>query len=314
MTLQRRRLLAQAAFAPTTALLGAAATAQTAQNAIGSLERLEGRVSRVSALGTQELQLGQSVFEGDKVITAANTEAVFKLLDGAVIAVRPSSELSLAQYRFSQQRPQDNSVLLQLARGGLRKLTGLIGKASPQSVRITTAIGIRGTEFEVTHVEPPAANPSPTPSSTPAPPASADNNNPANPPTPSASPAAPTPSVATTAATELQPGSYLRVYSGATTLRSTEDNREINVPAGQTAFAPNLAAAVAVTGAVAQSFGLLRNSPARAFFNGKFDGSMQSIANIMVNELQNRLNQQMNRNMPSELRRMMPNLNQLFKQ
>jgi hypothetical protein len=267
-----------------------------AQNAsIGTVERLQGQVNRVSSVGSQSLQLGSAVHESDSVVSAAGSEAVIKFIDGSVLALRPLSEVALAQYRFNQQRPSEQAVWMQLVRGGLRVVTGLIAKSNPSSVRFTTStatVGIRGTEFELTQVDPPSA---------PAPSGATPGNAPASTASPGAANAA--------AAQQPQPGTYTKVFEGTTTLTSNENNRQIEVPAGQSAFAPNLAVALAVGGTVIQELGLLRNTPVGVFFNGRFDGTMQSLSNTMMNQLQQRLNQQL----PSEIRQIIPGLGNIFR-
>ena len=66
------------------------------------------------------------------------------------MTVRPNTEMVLQQYRFKENAP-DNSMLMQLLRGGFRAVTGLISKNSPNAARIQTStatIGIRGTDFD----------------------------------------------------------------------------------------------------------------------------------------------------------------------
>jgi hypothetical protein len=64
--------------------------------------------------------------------------------------VRPGSEMVISQYHFKENAP-DNSMLMQLVRGGFRAVTGLISKSSPNAARVQTStatIGIRGTDFD----------------------------------------------------------------------------------------------------------------------------------------------------------------------
>jgi hypothetical protein len=66
------------------------------------------------------------------------------------MTVRPNTELVLQQYQF-QENSESNSMVMQLLRGGLRAVTGLISKGSPSAARIqtnTATIGIRGTDFD----------------------------------------------------------------------------------------------------------------------------------------------------------------------
>jgi hypothetical protein len=88
--------------------------------------------------------------EGDRLTTAEGASAILKLQDGTRMTVRPNSEIVLQQYQF-KENAADNSMLMQLVRGGFRAVTGLIAKGSPNAARVQTStatIGIRGTDFD----------------------------------------------------------------------------------------------------------------------------------------------------------------------
>ncbi len=54
--------------------------------------------------------------------------------------------------RTDQAKPQEDGALLRLLKGGLRTVTGLMGKRRPDAFQLGTAtatIGIRGTDFVV---------------------------------------------------------------------------------------------------------------------------------------------------------------------
>jgi hypothetical protein len=93
---------------------------------------------------------GLPLREGDRLTTSDGAMAVIKLEDGTRMTVRPNSELVLQQYQF-KENAADNTMLMQLVRGGFRAVTGLISKNSPNAARIqtnTATIGIRGTDFD----------------------------------------------------------------------------------------------------------------------------------------------------------------------
>lgn len=93
---------------------------------------------------------GLSLREGDRLTTSEGASAIIKLEDGTRMTVRPNSEMILQQYHFKENAP-DNSMLMQLVRGGFRAVTGLISKSSPNAARVQTStatIGIRGTDFD----------------------------------------------------------------------------------------------------------------------------------------------------------------------
>lgn len=93
---------------------------------------------------------GLPLREGDRLTTSDGASAIIKLQDGTRMTVRPNSELVLQQYQYRESAP-DNSMLMQLVRGGFRAVTGLISKSSPNAARVQTStatIGIRGTDFD----------------------------------------------------------------------------------------------------------------------------------------------------------------------
>ena len=93
---------------------------------------------------------GLPLREGDRLTTSDGASAIIKLEDGTRMTVRPNSEIVLQQYKFKENAP-DNSMFMQLVRGGFRAVTGLISKNSPNAARVQTStatIGIRGTDFD----------------------------------------------------------------------------------------------------------------------------------------------------------------------
>lgn len=93
---------------------------------------------------------GLPLREGDRLTTSDGASAIVRMEDGTRMTVRPNSEIVLAQYRFKENAP-DNSMFMQLVRGGFRAVTGLIAKSSPNAARVqtnTATIGIRGTDFD----------------------------------------------------------------------------------------------------------------------------------------------------------------------
>jgi hypothetical protein len=93
---------------------------------------------------------GLALQEGDRLTTSDGATAVIKLQDGTRMTVRPGSEMVLTQFKYRQDAP-DNSMVINMLRGGLRAITGLIAKGSPNAARIqtnTATIGIRGTDFD----------------------------------------------------------------------------------------------------------------------------------------------------------------------
>jgi hypothetical protein len=109
-------------------------------------------VGFVQTPGAAPRALGQGalVAEGDTLTTGKDSFAILKLTDGTRMTVRPNTELVMNTYRY-EPAAQTGSMVFGLLRGGLRTLTGLIAKSSPDAAKIRTAtatIGIRGTDFD----------------------------------------------------------------------------------------------------------------------------------------------------------------------
>jgi hypothetical protein len=144
---KRKQLAARALFGA--CLLAATATA-FAQPA-GQVEFARGvGFAQTPGQTPRTLGKGLELKEGDRLTTSDGGSAIVKLQDGTRMTVRPNTELVLSQYRFKENAP-DNSMLMQLVRGGFRAVTGLISKSSPSAARVQTStatIGIRGTDFD----------------------------------------------------------------------------------------------------------------------------------------------------------------------
>ena len=120
--------------------------------AVGEVEFARG-VGFVQTTGQNPRTLGKGVplQEGDRLTTSDGSTAIVKMQDGTRMTVRPNSDMLIQQYQF-KEGAQDNSMVMQLLRGGFRAITGLISKNSPNSARVVTktaTIGIRGTDFDV---------------------------------------------------------------------------------------------------------------------------------------------------------------------
>jgi hypothetical protein len=124
-----------------------------AQNvSIGQIEFARGAgLAQMPGEMPRTLGKGLPLNQGDRITTAEGASAILLLQDGTRMTVRPNSELLLQRYEF-KPNADDNSLVLQLFRGGLRALTGLISKNAPGAARIqtpTATVGIRGTDFDM---------------------------------------------------------------------------------------------------------------------------------------------------------------------
>jgi hypothetical protein len=91
---------------------------------------------------------GDELNQGDTIVTGANSAAVLKFDDGQVVALTANSRMTITAYQYNPATESGN-VLLSLVTGGMRAITGLIGRRSPNQVAYraaTATIGIRGTD------------------------------------------------------------------------------------------------------------------------------------------------------------------------
>jgi hypothetical protein len=96
------------------------------------------------------LVLGQKseVFPGDLLSTQKDSYAQINFSDGSSLTMRPFTQVRLDAYTYVPDKPEADNVLFRLFKGGMRTVTGLIGKRGNQNAyRIgtsTATIGIRG--------------------------------------------------------------------------------------------------------------------------------------------------------------------------
>lgn len=117
----------------------------------GEVTHLSGTLSVKHPDGTTKLLAVKStVHEGDLLTTEDETYARVKFADGAEVVLRPGSQLKVESYAFNQAKSEDDNVVLSMLKGGLRAVSGLIGKRNRDKVNFSTTtatIGIRGTHF-----------------------------------------------------------------------------------------------------------------------------------------------------------------------
>jgi hypothetical protein len=97
------------------------------------------------------VRLGDELRQGDTVLTGAASSVVLKFDDGQVAALTANSRMTITSYQYNPQARTGN-VLLSLVNGGMRAITGLIGRNQPERVAYraaTATIGIRGTDVTI---------------------------------------------------------------------------------------------------------------------------------------------------------------------
>ncbi len=110
-----------------------------------------GSVFSVRDAGKVILKRRSLVLEKDEVHVGNGSRAQLRMIDSALISLQENSVLHIKKYQY-KQGGQGNSAFLELLSGGLRTITGAIGKDNKKAYELRTplaTIGIRGTDYEV---------------------------------------------------------------------------------------------------------------------------------------------------------------------
>jgi hypothetical protein len=97
------------------------------------------------------LRVGDQVVQGDTISTGRASSVVLKFDDGEVTALTQNSRMTITSYQY-EPASQKGNMLLSLVTGGMRAITGLLGRNMPERVAYraaTTTIGIRGTDVSI---------------------------------------------------------------------------------------------------------------------------------------------------------------------
>ena len=118
----------------------------------GTVTQLSGTLSVLKADGSVRILSQKSVVvTGDTVNTQKDSYAQIKFSDGGMITLKPNTSVKIQDFRFKQEEPEKDSFVFGLVKGGLRAVTGLVGKRGNQDAysldTATATIGIRGTSY-----------------------------------------------------------------------------------------------------------------------------------------------------------------------
>lgn len=95
----------------------------------------------------RSLKRRAKIFVGDTLVTGPDSRSQVRFIDGAIISLRPNTKLRIDDYRYGNNKANENSVMT-LIMGGFRTITGAIGKEHYKVTSSLATIGIRGTHYE----------------------------------------------------------------------------------------------------------------------------------------------------------------------
>ncbi len=129
----------------------AANAVRTEQSVVARVVDIKGEVSAINRADKnakeRPLSLGKPVYNADSIHSETDSYALLVFPDGEKVTLQANSDLDIKQYNY-QIKDKKDQVLLRLTTGGLRALTGSIGKNDHDAFALDTpvaTIGIRGT-------------------------------------------------------------------------------------------------------------------------------------------------------------------------
>lgn len=122
------------------------------EDVIGRVVINVGSLSAQNRGATRQLNRRSSIYRGDTISTGGRGLTQIRLKDGALLSLRPHTEIKIAEYRYNGQQDGSELSTLELLRGGFRTITGAIGHRNKQNYKVRTSvatIGIRGTHYSL---------------------------------------------------------------------------------------------------------------------------------------------------------------------
>ncbi|MFI0400644.1 MAG: FecR domain-containing protein [Thiolinea sp.] len=125
--------------------------ASTTKEPLGNTLLAQGSIQAERAGAQAALKRLSPVYRTDVIRSGKESTAQFRMIDDAYIDLYENSELRLHDYQFKADGKRSN-VVMELISGGLRTISGAIGKQDKAAYQLktpTATIGIRGTFYEV---------------------------------------------------------------------------------------------------------------------------------------------------------------------
>jgi hypothetical protein len=132
-------------------ILWATPAASAQEATAGVVKSVKGTATALRADRSIALYQGVTLYPGDRLRTGKASALGVILQDDTLVSLGPETEWVLEAFHFAPAEGK-LSFISRLLRGTAVFLTGVIGKLSPESVRLETphaTVGIRGTRFAV---------------------------------------------------------------------------------------------------------------------------------------------------------------------
>ena len=136
------------------AALPASAYAAADTVAVARVDFSIGDVTSTPPSGTtRSLPKGAQVNVGELINTNSG-RAQLRFTDGAFMSLQPRTEFRVDNYKFDGKNDGSERGFFSLLSGGIRVITGLVGRGNHENYQLNTAtgvLGVRGTEYSVSY-------------------------------------------------------------------------------------------------------------------------------------------------------------------
>ncbi|MDO6593522.1 FecR family protein [Neptuniibacter sp. 1_MG-2023] len=126
--------------------------ASAAPQSVGTVILSFGQNTAESASTQRVLKRKSDVYADDLLKTGDTGRLQIRFTDGARLSLKPGTEFKIAEYQFDEANPEDGKAVYRLLKGGMRTISGQIGKVDKEDYKldaVVATIGIRGTDFIV---------------------------------------------------------------------------------------------------------------------------------------------------------------------
>jgi len=135
-----------------------ALAAATAGFANGIYQSVRGDVRAATGAGVPvSVARTQRIVPGTTVTTGPGAQTTILFDDGHTVVLNENTEFRVNQFSYDKDRPQGDNIAMQLLKGALRSVSGLIGSRNRNAFALVApqaTIGIRGTDFMIALVNP----------------------------------------------------------------------------------------------------------------------------------------------------------------
>jgi len=112
-----------------------------------------GKVFSKGKDGTEnKLKRRGKVFEGDTITVGNKSRLQLRFVDNQLVVLKANTVFRIDEYKFKDKKDNNKSAALSLLKGGMRSVTGLIGKSARDKYKVKTPVatmGVRGTHYVI---------------------------------------------------------------------------------------------------------------------------------------------------------------------